>query len=125
MKRVATTLTMLLLMGCATSGAGPAAAVRALPVSMVDTAPELVGCPYQPADRIPPPELRVSLSFVVAADGTVEPGTVRHVRDHHSDPSQDLVDRAMRIALSCTFAPAVKDGQPVAARIGERFDFIG
>ncbi len=87
----------------------------------VDEPPRELACPFDDPQRVPPPELRVSLSFVVSERGEVVPGTVRIRPSHHSEADTWRQERAMEMVLSCRYEPARIKDRPVAVRYHETF----
>ena len=74
-------------------------------------APRPVSTPIPPPPNSVDKDLKVRVSFVVAADGSV--AQVRLLK--HSRP--DFDDFATRVVNDWKFEPATKDGKPVAVRL--------
>ncbi len=115
----------LLASACVSAGQGAGGTSGVVALSEVDVEPVQLGCPINEPPRIPPPDRRVRLAFVVRADGTVEPGSVRLMPDHHSTAPERLIEEARDLATRCTYEPAQVAGRPVAVRIHESFWFAG
>ena len=106
-----------LLAACASTGSS------AYRLSQVDVRPELQGCGSYSA---PAREhgYNVELQFVVDETGVVKPGTVNPqprrdgIGKRHS---QQMLRQASNDVLSCSFSPAVLDGEPVPVRMTKRF----
>ncbi len=114
--------------GCAATRSAPPSAdgSAALAVRAADDRARLLGCSSYNGN---PPVYRdeVYLSYVVDAQGQVEPSSVRvelapGVRGP-AQPSSAAVTAAKRAAVSCSYKPARIDGQIVRARVLERFTF--
>lgn len=108
--------------GCAWLAACASTGSSAYRLSQVDVRPELQGCGSYTA---PAREhgYNVELQFVVDESGEVEPETVdpRPRRDGVGDRHPpELLRRASSDISSCSFTPAVLDGEPVPVRVTKR-----
>jgi hypothetical protein len=118
----------VLLVGaaCVHRPAAPAGSLAAVPESpSVDVAPRLLGCTKYSAPVAGREGARrrekVRVSFLVNADGTVAPGSVQPVMSRFTRRTGPAVDVALEQALTCRYEPALRNGQPVAARTSYEF----
>jgi hypothetical protein len=63
----------------------------------------------------------VTLDFRVLPEGSVD--DVRPVPRLGDTDDRAIVDRAQSIAQRCIYQPAMRDGEPVAARVQKLFSF--
>lgn len=109
-----TLLIVFSLTGCAS---GSALAARDY-----DVGPKLIGCGSEADVGQGRSYERVRLRFTVDEHGSPVPATIRAYWSASNRPSSDAVAEAQQRAMSCSFEPAVKDGEPVAAVWGTTFD---
>ena len=114
--------TALLLCACATARELGSDGSPIYRTSEVDSGPRLMGCPgYDPptvayARGYAP----VTVTFVVTANGFVEPGTVSlSSRSYRPEPL--VQTRALSIARGCAYQPAMLNGETVAVRLSTTF----
>ena len=141
--RKAAFLFPLLLVGCSISRApetelAPAGLALASG-QRVDAAPELKMCDAPTLDSsINVPMMNVRVRFEVAPDGSVVPGSAQVVGEfgirNGSERDPEVIrarfpDRsaarewAQKRVEACTFAPAQRDGEAVAAKVQHDFNF--
>lgn len=109
-----------ILAGCAYRPAA-AGGMQVFDADDVDARPRLLECGLY----VPPPEGtrsgRATVRFVVTKEGRVESPVVSGVT---RTPGQGSVENAaLTAARSCTYRPAMIDGQPVAVRWSKSFRF--
>ena len=102
-------------------------------VSSGDEKPVEVGCPYSPP--VGRTMYWVTLELRVGADGSVDPASVRVVKESGNRGAESvslattgkgdaaLVERARAIALECKFKPAMVNGVAVPANVQKTFYF--
>jgi len=64
---------------------------------------------------------KVRVAFLVNADGTVAPGSARPVMSRFTRRGGPAVYVALEQALTCRYEPALRNGEPVAARASHEF----
>lgn len=116
--------TAVALGGCAANRSAPTSDTSAaLAVGAVDDPAFLLGCSSY--NKPPVYRHKVYLSYVIDAQGQVEPSSIRVelARGGPAQPSSAAVAAAKRAAVDCSYKPARMDGQVVRARVMERFYF--
>jgi hypothetical protein len=121
MRRLVTSVPVaLVVVACATSRELGSDGMPVYRPSEVDRAPRLMGC----SGYSPPPVAYiryspVTVTFVVAASGFVDPGSIVLTRAPSSDPTAQT--RALNIARGCAYQPGVLRAEPVAVRVSTTF----
>ena len=124
-------LLLALLPGALSAQVGDSsAAPRVYEAAEVDSAPRYVdqkncgnAIPEYFPQRLPdgPRHGRVTYSFIVATDGTIEPASI--VATTPSEPAFIEPGRRLLLDPRCRLRPAIKDGHPVRARTRQSFSW--
>jgi hypothetical protein len=98
-------LILLVLTASACASAG-----RSKPTTIAHTSPELIGCSaYTPPDKPWLYANRVLVQMTVKPDGTVLPGSARHVSTRYERTGKETIDQAVDMAESCRFKPVSEE----------------
>lgn len=120
--RVLVAFTLLVVVtGCGTAAAPtPANSPTPAVTGPVDRSAELIDCEDYPSpdDALGDDFVIVTVPLVVTSDGTVD--NVGPPRSGRSG-RREILDRAVSLARSCVFAPAIRDGHTVPDRIDVQF----
>ena len=104
---------LALTMSCATRQAAPLQPSNA-------TGPRLIGCAEVTQTRSTVPRTSVELRYDVNTDGRVS--AIRVVPNNNAKYASDgTIAAAKSLALTCTYEPATRDGQPVVATLTRWF----